>query len=767
MTEGARTFAARAKAARARLFTALADARAEQTRQLRQVLERHADTAFGREHGFASIRSAADYRRAVPIRTYDELAPWVQRQIDGETNVLSSAPPVLYFSTTGTTGTPKHVPVTNEFLRRWSENLLAWWGGVLERHPEVADVDDGVVMLHLAPKPFARFTPTGIPIHVSTEMPTIARGIFPFTRARWFPPPSELGDADRLYYLLRASLESRLLGIACLHASRLQAAAAMLREHSPRMAREIHEGTMLGKPWGAPNPTRARELDRLLDLAPLTPRAAWPSLRFVSSWIGASFDLYRAEIERDYSDEMFPQMTVSSEVGHMTMPLATGVADGPLTVHTNYYEFRSADAPEADDRTLEAHELEVGGVYEIVVTTCSGLYRYSCGDQFRVARITDGVPVIDFVGRRGVSDLAGEKITEQHAMAALRAGAAELPVVNATFVATWARPARYVLVVEPVRPWSAAECARFTGVCEAALRTHATRYDLKRSFGDLGTLEVRPVPRGTFDRYRETRVARGIPGTQLKDKLLHFHYEAAVLDALGPTPPSLPEVMLAPAPPEAPRLAFTTRLCGAEDRVAALEDTLRGAKAWLELASIEALLDDLLAGHPACRAAFTADDRIDHVGFLLPLWSKELLSPAASAAGFPLAHRAFPSSLITRELGRMIGQRRLPTQIFKAHGRTTGGDQIAFEAFLPDTDDARVEEWIRLGACNHIALRIATPDRFPHIRDAFAAAGFAMARFMYERPVYLPGEDATIQYFDLDNGEHPFRLEVRAAGEIT
>ena len=32
--------------------------------------------------------------------------------------------------------------------------------------PEVAEVDDGVVMLHLAPKPFAKFTPTGIPIHV-------------------------------------------------------------------------------------------------------------------------------------------------------------------------------------------------------------------------------------------------------------------------------------------------------------------------------------------------------------------------------------------------------------------------------------------------------------------------------------------------------------------------------------------------------------------------------------------------------------------------
>ena len=345
---------------------------------------------------------------------------------------------------------------------------------------------------------FAKFTPGGIPIHVSTEMPTFGRGAFPFARAPWFPPPSELGDAERLYYLLRASLESPLLGILCLHASRLQAAAGQLREQGARLVAEIRDGTMFGKPWRGANVQRAGELDRLLAAGNLTPRTAWPSLQFVSSWIGASFDLYRGEIERDYCEQIFPQMTVSSEVGHMTMPGGAGVADGPLTVQTNYYEFRSVDEPEPDDRTLAAHELEPGRVYEIIVTTCSGLYRYCCGDQFRVARVDAGVPTIDFVGRKGVSDLAGEKVTEQHVTAALHDACAALPVVNATFVATWALPARYVCVVEPARVWTTDEESRFGDACEAALRKQAPRYDLKRGFGDLGALVVRTVPRGTF-----------------------------------------------------------------------------------------------------------------------------------------------------------------------------------------------------------------------------------------------------------------------------
>jgi hypothetical protein len=142
------------------------------------------------------------------------------------------------------------------------------------------------------------------------------------------------------------------------------------------------------------------------------------------------------------------------------------------------------------------------------------------------------VPTLDFVGRKGVSDLAGEKITEQHVTAALRELAGDVPIANATFCATWAVPPHYVCVVEPGAAWSTAQRTHFADGCEAALRRLATRYDLKRGFGDLGPLVIRVVPAGTFARYRDARVAAGTPATQLKDKILHYHFEADVLAAL-------------------------------------------------------------------------------------------------------------------------------------------------------------------------------------------------------------------------------------------
>jgi hypothetical protein len=192
---------------------------------------------------------------------------------------------------------------------------------------------------------------------------------------------------------------------------------------------------------------------------------------------------------------------------------------------------------------------------------------------------------------------------------------------------------------------------------------------------------------------------------------------------------------------------------------------LRNVRGWLEDANLSRLLDTLFADRPRVRALFGADDRLDHAGFLLPPWAKPLVSRAASEAGFPLGHRAFPSSLVARELGRIMGRRRLETHIFKAHGRGANRP-VTFEAFIPATTDEIVEGWIRRGVCNHVAVAVAEPSRFVKIYDSFNELGVRMSSFMYNRAVVLPDEDATIMYFDLDTGEHPFRIEIRGEGEI-
>ena len=56
---------------------------------LTRILARQRDTAFGRDHHFADIHSAADFRRQLPVAPYDYFEPYLARVRRGEINALS------------------------------------------------------------------------------------------------------------------------------------------------------------------------------------------------------------------------------------------------------------------------------------------------------------------------------------------------------------------------------------------------------------------------------------------------------------------------------------------------------------------------------------------------------------------------------------------------------------------------------------------------------------------------------------------------------
>ena len=45
-------------------------------------------TKYGEDHGFDAMKSREDYRSNVPIRTYDQLKPYINRIVKGEQQVL-------------------------------------------------------------------------------------------------------------------------------------------------------------------------------------------------------------------------------------------------------------------------------------------------------------------------------------------------------------------------------------------------------------------------------------------------------------------------------------------------------------------------------------------------------------------------------------------------------------------------------------------------------------------------------------------------------
>ena len=83
-----------------------------QKNTLNQLLIRAQNTQFGRDHGFASIKSYKEFQEKVPIRDYEGLRPYVDKIIAGEEDVLWPGRPLYFSKTSGTTSGAKYIPIT-------------------------------------------------------------------------------------------------------------------------------------------------------------------------------------------------------------------------------------------------------------------------------------------------------------------------------------------------------------------------------------------------------------------------------------------------------------------------------------------------------------------------------------------------------------------------------------------------------------------------------------------------------------------------------
>uniref|UniRef100_A0A7S3Q709 GH3 auxin-responsive promoter n=1 Tax=Chaetoceros debilis TaxID=122233 RepID=A0A7S3Q709_9STRA len=78
---------------------------------LLKLLSRCQDTAYGKDHNLASIKSREEFRTQHPITTHDHYQPYIDRVYQGEENVMFPETPRMIGTTSGTSGTQKLIPV--------------------------------------------------------------------------------------------------------------------------------------------------------------------------------------------------------------------------------------------------------------------------------------------------------------------------------------------------------------------------------------------------------------------------------------------------------------------------------------------------------------------------------------------------------------------------------------------------------------------------------------------------------------------------------
>jgi hypothetical protein len=491
---------------------------------LLKKLRRNADSDFGREHGFAEIRSVADFRRNVPLTTYDYYKPYIDRLKRGELHAMfGPGTKLLMFAlTSGTTAEAKFIPITQDYFREYHAGWNLW--GLRNYGDHLDLLTKKTLGLGSNWRQFCTEggTPCGnITGLVTQTAPWFARPIFiiPWTLCLIEDPLA------KQYAALRLAIASRRVGmLMTANPSTLIGLARLADERRESLVRDIFDGALskdvdlpgevrqaLHRRVARPRRRRARELERIIENSGhLYPRDFWPGLSVLAIWLGGSVGAYLPRLKEYYGEPALRDHGLSASEGRMTIPIEDGTSAGILEFVHHFFEFIPEGEREgARPTVLEAHELEVGRNYFIVLTTSGGLYRYDIHDLVRCVGFHGTAPVLEFLNKgSSFSSITGEKLSEYQAASAVRAAFSELglPIETFTLAPAFGDPPGYVLLIE--RGHCGSDPDILARCVDRQLARWNCEYANRRETGRLAAAAIREIPPGAWNAFRQKRISR-------------------------------------------------------------------------------------------------------------------------------------------------------------------------------------------------------------------------------------------------------------------
>lgn len=84
---------------------------------LHQLIEKAKDTEIGKRYGFHEIKNYEQFAQRLPISSYEDVQPFIERSRKGESNILWPSPIKWFAQSSGTTNArSKYIPVSSESL---------------------------------------------------------------------------------------------------------------------------------------------------------------------------------------------------------------------------------------------------------------------------------------------------------------------------------------------------------------------------------------------------------------------------------------------------------------------------------------------------------------------------------------------------------------------------------------------------------------------------------------------------------------------------
>lgn len=499
---------------------------------LRGILEYAKDSEWGKAHNFAQILAAKTdkelyelWQKNVPPQDYEDLRPFVERHKHGEENVLFPGKPIMYATTSGTTSSPKWIPITEIYYSNiFSTMSKLWLYSFMRQRPKVF----WGICFSTVGKAVEGYAPDGTPCGSVSGL--TQRDCPEFIKKLYSAPPDifDIEDyAARNYALMRTGIEQNVTSFITANPSTAIELQRTVDEYIDEMISDIRNGTLSDKFSIAPNirrslaaryrsnPARADELAALKQkYGRILPKHYWPDFQFITTWKCGNTRVYTEKI-RDW----YPEHTCHQEFGYFASECRSGLVmnggnDTVLFPYMHYFEFTDADdIDNPNPKFLQIHELKKGRRYLIYITTYAGLYRYNMNDMIEVTGFYGTIPTIQFIQKvNGIISMTGEKIHERQFMEAVRQAEKETGIKTRFYVGfADVNESRYHYYIEFADTNLSQESADdFAGNVDEKLKKINVEYEAKRDSFRVKAPVVHILKENAFEDFKVESIRRGL-----------------------------------------------------------------------------------------------------------------------------------------------------------------------------------------------------------------------------------------------------------------
>lgn len=440
-----------------------------QHRALEKLLKRAKDTEWGKKYDYKSIRSYDEYRQRVPVQTYDEVKPYVERLLRGEKNLIWPSEIRWFAKSSGTTNDKsKFLPVSKEGL-----NNIHYKGGVdavtlyFRMNPESRFFSGKGLILggSLAPNLNSKHAFVGdlSAILIKNINPAIN-----FIRV----PSKQIALMDewetKIEAIANSTLNTNITNLSGVPSWFLVVIKRVLEKSGKQSLEEV-----------------------------------WPNLE-VFFHGGVSFTPYREQYQQlIHSPKMHYVETYNASEGYFGTQ--NDLLDPAMLMMIDYgifYEFIPLEEIENENpHAYSITEVELNKNYAMVISTCCGLWRYMIGDTIKFTSKHPYKFIITGRTKHFINAFGEELIIENAekglAKACAETGAQVLEYSAApVFMDANAKCRHQWLVEFSKEPDSIGKFAR---ILDDTLKTVNSDYEAKRSKDiALQPLEIIPARKGLF-----------------------------------------------------------------------------------------------------------------------------------------------------------------------------------------------------------------------------------------------------------------------------